>query len=59
MTGRLAEKTAIIVGAGQTPGETIGNGRAMAILFAREGAKVMCVDRRLESAEETVRMISD
>lgn len=59
MTGRLAGKTAIIVGAGQTPGETIGNGRAMAILFAREGAHVMCVDRRFDSAEETVRMIAD
>jgi NAD(P)-dependent dehydrogenase (short-subunit alcohol dehydrogenase family) len=59
MTGRLEGKTAIIVGAGQTPGETIGNGRAMAILFAREGAHVMCVDRRLDSAEETVKFIVD
>jgi NAD(P)-dependent dehydrogenase (short-subunit alcohol dehydrogenase family) len=59
MGDRLAGKTAIIVGAGQTPGETIGNGRAMAILFAREGANVMCVDRRLDSAEETVKMITD
>lgn len=58
MTGRLANKTAIIVGAGQTPGATIGNGRAMSVLFAREGAQVMCVDRRLDSAEETVRMIT-
>ena len=58
MAGRLADKKAIIVGAGQTPGETIGNGRAMAILFAREGAEVMCVDRRLDSAEETVAMIA-
>jgi NAD(P)-dependent dehydrogenase (short-subunit alcohol dehydrogenase family) len=55
--GRLANKTAIIVGAGQTPGGTIGNGRAMAILFAREGATVMCVDRRLDSAQDTVAMI--
>ena len=59
MTGRLVDKTAIIVGAGQTPGETIGNGRAMAMLFAREGAHVLCVDRRLDSAEETVRMIAE
>lgn len=59
MAGRLAGKTAVIVGAGQTPGDTIGNGRAMAILFAREGAEVMCVDRRLDSAEETVRMVAD
>ena len=50
MSGRLAGKIAIIVGAGQSPGETIGNGRAMAVLFAREGAQVLCVDRHLESA---------
>jgi NAD(P)-dependent dehydrogenase (short-subunit alcohol dehydrogenase family) len=54
---RLEGKKAIVVGAGQTPGETIGNGRATAILFAREGAEVMCVDRRLDSAQETVDMI--
>lgn len=54
---RLRGKKAIIVGAGQTPGETIGNGRATAILFAREGAQVMCVDNRLHSAQETVDMI--
>ena len=57
MAGRLEGKTAVIVGAGQTPGETIGNGRAMAILFAREGAKVLCVDRDGERAAETVAMI--
>lgn len=55
--GRLAGKCAVIVGAGQTPGPTIGNGRAMALLFAREGARVMCVDNRRDSAEETVAMI--
>lgn len=54
---RLAGKTAIVVGAGQTPGETIGNGRAMAVLFAREGAEVLCVDRLAERAEETAAMI--
>ena len=57
MPGRLAGKKAVVVGAGQTPGETIGNGRATAILFAREGAEVLCVDRRLDSAAETVAMI--
>ena len=57
MTGRLKDKTAIIVGAGQTPGDTIGNGRAMSILFAREGAQVLCVDRVAERAEETAAMI--
>ncbi|HEY2710360.1 MAG TPA: SDR family oxidoreductase [Caulobacteraceae bacterium] len=58
MAGRLAGKTAVVVGAGQTPGETIGNGRATAVLFAREGATVLCVDRRLASAEETVAQIA-
>jgi NAD(P)-dependent dehydrogenase (short-subunit alcohol dehydrogenase family) len=56
--GRLADKTAIVVGAGQTPGETIGNGRAIAIRFAREGADVLCVDRLLDRAEETAAMIA-
>ncbi|RJQ86482.1 MAG: SDR family oxidoreductase [Desulfobacteraceae bacterium] len=57
MGDRLKDKTAIIVGAGQTPGDTIGNGRAMAILFAREGAQVLLADRRLDSAAETQAMI--
>ena len=53
----LENKVAIVVGGGQTPGETIGNGRATAILFAREGAKVAVADRLLSSAEETVKLI--
>jgi len=54
---RLQGKTAIVIGAGQAPGETIGNGRAMAMLFAREGAEVLCVDRDLARADETVAAI--
>jgi NAD(P)-dependent dehydrogenase (short-subunit alcohol dehydrogenase family) len=54
---RLEGKVAIVVGAGQTPGDTIGNGRATAILFAREGAHVIAVDRDPASAEETVSLI--
>jgi NAD(P)-dependent dehydrogenase (short-subunit alcohol dehydrogenase family) len=54
---RLKDKVAVVVGAGQTPGETIGNGRATAILFAREGARVVLVDRDLDSASETRRLI--
>jgi NAD(P)-dependent dehydrogenase (short-subunit alcohol dehydrogenase family) len=57
MSGRLADKIAIVVGGGQTPGETIGNGRATAVLFAREGAQVLVVDRDLASARETVAQI--
>jgi len=56
---RLAGKTAVVVGAGQTPGSTIGNGRAMAILFAREGADVLCVDRDGARAQETAAMIAE
>jgi NAD(P)-dependent dehydrogenase (short-subunit alcohol dehydrogenase family) len=59
MSGRLRDKVAIVVGAGQIPGQTIGNGRATAVLFAREEARVMAVDRRLDSALETERMIQD
>jgi NAD(P)-dependent dehydrogenase (short-subunit alcohol dehydrogenase family) len=57
MAGRLEGKIALIVGAGQTPGATIGNGRATALRFAQEGATVFLVDRRLKSAEETLEMI--
>lgn len=59
MTLRLEGKRAVVVGAGQTPGETIGNGRAVALLFAREGAHVLVVDRHQSSAEETRSMIVD
>src|SRR6478735_1729773 len=55
---RLKDRVAIVVGAGQSPGEGIGNGRATALTFAREGAKVLCVDHNLESAQETVDMIA-
>ena len=59
MSGRVEGKVAIVVGAGQTPGATIGNGRATAILLAREGAQVVVADRDLASAEESVAMIVD
>lgn len=53
---RLAGKTAIVIGAGQSPGEGMGNGRATVMRFAQEGARVMAVDRDLASAQETVAM---
>ena len=56
---RLEGKIAVIVGAGQTPGEGLGNGRATALRFAREGAKVLAIDRDLESAEQTAAMVRD
>jgi len=55
---RLKGKVGIVVGAGQTPGDTVGNGRAAAVLFAREGAKVLLVDRDIKRAEETAALIA-
>jgi NAD(P)-dependent dehydrogenase (short-subunit alcohol dehydrogenase family) len=52
--GRLEDKVAIIVGGGQQPGQTIGNGRATAIRFAQEGASLLVVDNREEHLEETI-----
>jgi NAD(P)-dependent dehydrogenase (short-subunit alcohol dehydrogenase family) len=54
---RLEGKIAAVIGAGQTPGDTVGNGRATALLMAREGARVLCVDNRLDSARETQQLI--
>jgi len=54
---RLKDKVAIVVGAGQSPGEGMGNGRATVLRFTQEGAKVLAVDNRLASAEETVSMV--
>lgn len=56
-SGRVAGKVAIVVGGGQTPGGSTGNGRATALLFAREGARVVVADRQLASAEETAALI--
>jgi len=53
---RVAGKVALVLGAGAI-GEGWGNGKAAAVLYAREGAKVFCVDRRLEAAEETAAII--
>jgi NAD(P)-dependent dehydrogenase (short-subunit alcohol dehydrogenase family) len=59
MGERVAGKVAMLFGGGQTPGETIGNGRATALVLADEGAFVFVVDRDRNSAEETVRMIRE
>jgi NAD(P)-dependent dehydrogenase (short-subunit alcohol dehydrogenase family) len=59
MNGRLHDKVAVIVGAGQTPGATMGNGRATALRFAEEGARVVLVDRRRESADGTRALVAE
>jgi NAD(P)-dependent dehydrogenase (short-subunit alcohol dehydrogenase family) len=56
---RLAQKIAVVVGAGQGPGEGLGNGRATALLFAREGARVLAVDIDLQSAQETAALVAE
>ncbi|UDY36566.1 SDR family NAD(P)-dependent oxidoreductase [Dermatobacter hominis] len=57
--GRLAGRTAVVVGAGQTAGETVGNGRAVAITFAREGAALVLADRDPSSLAETARLAAE
>jgi NAD(P)-dependent dehydrogenase (short-subunit alcohol dehydrogenase family) len=56
MGARLKDKVAIVTGAGSILAG-IGNGKATAMVFAREGARVMAVDYNLEAAEETRRSI--
>jgi NAD(P)-dependent dehydrogenase (short-subunit alcohol dehydrogenase family) len=55
---RLENKTALVTGAGSRAAG-IGNGRAAAILFAREGAKVLIVDNKAAAAEETLAAIRE
>jgi NAD(P)-dependent dehydrogenase (short-subunit alcohol dehydrogenase family) len=56
MTRRLEGKTALVIGAGSV-GPGWGNGKAAAVLFAREGANVLCVDLNEAAAQETVEII--
>jgi len=58
MSQRLKDKIAFVMGAGCV-GEGWGNGKATAVLFAREGARVICVDRDLASAQRTVAIIEE
>ena len=55
---RLKDKVALVMGAGSA-GEGWGNGKACAVKFAREGARVVCFDVRREAAEETAQIIRD
>ena len=58
MTGRVAGKVALIAGAGCV-GPGWGNGRAAAVLFAREGAKVFAVDKTADAMTETVARVGN
>ncbi|HLU03048.1 MAG TPA: SDR family oxidoreductase [Advenella sp.] len=50
---RLENKIAVVIGAGQSPGVGMGNGRATVLRFAQEGARILAVDRSLDAAGET------
>lgn len=58
MTRRLQDKVAIVTGGGSV-GPGWGNGRATAVRFAEEGAKVFAVDRDVERLAETVVRVRD
>jgi NAD(P)-dependent dehydrogenase (short-subunit alcohol dehydrogenase family) len=57
MSGRLQDKVAMVFGAGSADGG-MGNGKATAIAYAREGAKIVAIDRDPEAAEQTREMIA-
>ncbi len=57
MAGRLEDRTAIVTGAG-SGGPGWGNGKATAVTFAREGARVLCVDINRAAAEDTAAIIA-
>ena len=56
---RLQGKVAVIIGAGQSPGEALGNGRATTIRFLQEGASVLAVDKNVESASDSIALAGD
>jgi NAD(P)-dependent dehydrogenase (short-subunit alcohol dehydrogenase family) len=56
MVGRLQDKIALVAGAGSV-GPSWGNGKATAVLFARESARVICADVNEDAANETVQII--
>ena len=58
LSGKLEDKVAIVTGAGSS-GPGLGTGKAISVLFAREGAKVVLVDKFEERANETLQLIDD
>ena len=61
MSGRLEGRSVLVVGAGTQrsadPDAPMGNGRAISVLAAREGASVVCADRDREAAEQTAALV--
>jgi NAD(P)-dependent dehydrogenase (short-subunit alcohol dehydrogenase family) len=61
VAARLPGRRIVVVGAGTRPSDDpdapVGNGRAITVLAAREGAAVACVDRDRDAAEETARLV--
>ena len=57
MGERVKDKVVIVTGAGSI-GPGWGNGKAAAVLYAREGAKVLAADRQQDAAEETQAIIA-
>jgi NAD(P)-dependent dehydrogenase (short-subunit alcohol dehydrogenase family) len=61
MTQRLRDRRVVVIGAGTRRSDDadapLGNGRAISVLAAREGAAVACVDRDRDAAEETARLV--
>lgn len=58
MGSRLENKVCLVIGAGSI-GPGWGNGKATAVKFAEQGAKIVCVDVNAEAAEETANIIND
>jgi len=58
MGDRLKNKIAIVTGAGSV-GRGWGNGKATAVLFAREGAKIFAVDISVQAVQEAWKIITD
>ena len=60
MGSRLSSKVAVVTGAGATgSGDFVGVGQAISMLFARQGARVLLVDREERNAEATLAMIRE
>jgi len=56
---RLKDRVAVVIGAGQSPGQGLGIGRAATLKLAREGARILAVDREIGSVEETAAKVAE